>query len=233
MESSFRRKRTVSRWWYILPFLYIAINVIAVAIYYDRIPDVLPMHYNAAGELERSSAKTVGSVFLPNAIQMLLTFILSCVHEAIIRSELHTDSAGPDCSGGRNAPFRRFHAILLHAATLVLLVMFTLIQCAIILAIEPQKIVPYILLLPVVFVAVIVFISVKIGKGTRDTLDNGNDRFWKGGLFYVNPADPSLFVEKRVGIGWTINLGRPAGWLILLAPLVFFTLVLILIATVV
>jgi uncharacterized membrane protein len=46
---------------------------------------------------------------------------------------------------------------------------------------------------------------------------------WKAGVFYVNPDDPSIFVEKRIGIGYTLNFAHPLSWLIvglsILAPL--------------
>jgi uncharacterized membrane protein len=32
---------------------------------------------------------------------------------------------------------------------------------------------------------------------------------WVLGAFYVNRDDPSVFVEKRFGIGYTINFGNP------------------------
>jgi uncharacterized membrane protein len=38
-----------------------------------------------------------------------------------------------------------------------------------------------------------------------------DDAYWRAGIFYVNPDDPSIWVPKRMGIGWTINFGRPAG----------------------
>ena len=42
-------------------------------------------------------------------------------------------------------------------------------------------------------------------------------------MFYVNSDDPSIFVEKRFGIGYTLNFAHPVSWLILglgiLAPL--------------
>lgn len=38
-----------------------------------------------------------------------------------------------------------------------------------------------------------------------------DDRFWKGGLIYLNRDDPSFLVPKRFGVGWTINAGHPAG----------------------
>jgi uncharacterized membrane protein len=42
-----------------------------------------------------------------------------------------------------------------------------------------------------------------------------DDRSWKLGQFYFNPADPALFVEKRFGIGYTCNFGRPAAWVLI------------------
>ena len=53
------------------------------------------------------------------------------------------------------------------------------------------------------------------GKSVDDVLLADDDEHWKLGIFYVNPDDASLFLPKRFGIGWTLNLGRPAAWLIL------------------
>nr|WP_220376789.1 DUF5808 domain-containing protein [Paenibacillus taihuensis] len=39
------------------------------------------------------------------------------------------------------------------------------------------------------------------------------------GGFYYNPQDPALLVPKRHGIGWTVNFGRPLGWVIFLGIL--------------
>jgi hypothetical protein len=39
----------------------------------------------------------------------------------------------------------------------------------------------------------------------------GDPARWRWGLFYVASDDPSLFVEKRWGGGYTINFGIPAG----------------------
>jgi uncharacterized membrane protein len=51
------------------------------------------------------------------------------------------------------------------------------------------------------------------GDGTPD------ERWRLGGLFYVNPDDPAVFVPKRAGLGYTVNLGRPGGVLALAAML--------------
>lgn len=46
---------------------------------------------------------------------------------------------------------------------------------------------------------------------------------YPAGLFYVNPEDPSLWVETRLGVGWTLNYAdRAARWVtaLLLLPVV-------------
>jgi hypothetical protein len=41
------------------------------------------------------------------------------------------------------------------------------------------------------------------------------DAAWRAGLFYVNRDDPALWVPKRMGVGYTLNLGHPGGKLLL------------------
>jgi hypothetical protein len=42
------------------------------------------------------------------------------------------------------------------------------------------------------------------------------DEAWKiGGLFYFNPKDPALWVEKRIGFGYTLNMGNSNAWLLI------------------
>ena len=43
--------------------------------------------------------------------------------------------------------------------------------------------------------------------------DRSPDSAWKLGLVYFNPDDPALFVEKRFGVGYTVNFARPGAWI--------------------
>lgn len=53
-----------------------------------------------------------------------------------------------------------------------------------------------------------------------DVLDADDDKYWKAGIFYVNKEDPSVLVEKRFGVGWTLNFGNPKSCIYLLLPIV-------------
>ncbi|MEW2502231.1 DUF5808 domain-containing protein [Amycolatopsis sp. NPDC047767] len=62
----------------------------------------------------------------------------------------------------------------------------------------------------------------------RDAVERDDDRFWKGGLLYVNRADHAVFVPKRFGIGWTLNFGNPvaiSGFVVLIAAVITVPLV--------
>lgn len=56
-------------------------------------------------------------------------------------------------------------------------------------------------------------VRARTSEGPGET-DRDDDRFWKGGIVYVNRDDPALLVGARVNFGWTVNFGNPAGWLL-------------------
>ena len=69
-------------------------------------------------------------------------------------------------------------------------------------------------MIPVVLA--LVLMSGLLGNPTGDRTP---DACWKWGLFYINPADPSIMIEKRFGIGYTLNFGNRWTWLMLGAVL--------------
>jgi uncharacterized membrane protein len=51
--------------------------------------------------------------------------------------------------------------------------------------------------------------------GATPVGDRTDDAHWLGGIIYFNHADPSLFVERRMGIGWTANFGNIWAWVLI------------------
>jgi len=57
--------------------------------------------------------------------------------------------------------------------------------------------------------------------GRRDRpLPRGEERHWLGGFLYANPRDGAALVPSRLSLGYTVNLGRPLGWLLLAVAVV-------------
>ncbi|MXX28928.1 MAG: hypothetical protein F4Z45_04290 [Gammaproteobacteria bacterium] len=51
----------------------------------------------------------------------------------------------------------------------------------------------------------------------RKDRNRDSSQHWKWGIFYHDPNDPKIWVEKLYGMGWTLNMARPAAWVILVA----------------
>jgi uncharacterized membrane protein len=49
----------------------------------------------------------------------------------------------------------------------------------------------------------------------RDLPETDDQEHYHWGLFYVNAADPRLWVPKRLGLGWTLNFAHGISWFIL------------------
>ena len=49
-------------------------------------------------------------------------------------------------------------------------------------------------------------------SGGARVVNRDDDRLYRLGLFYLNRDDPAVVVPKRFGVGWTLNLARPATW---------------------
>lgn len=76
------------------------------------------------------------------------------------------------------------------------------------------------------FVPVVTGWFVLRSDGPAQSGDRSPDECWYLGLFYFNPADPALWVEKRFGIGYTVNFARPAAWLCIIG-MIALTVVLV------
>lgn len=52
---------------------------------------------------------------------------------------------------------------------------------------------------------------------TPPQVERSGDRFWRWGLFYYNPQDPTLFIQHRAGPGYTLNFANFLSWPLALA----------------
>ena len=54
------------------------------------------------------------------------------------------------------------------------------------------------------------------GNGEETGLTHrDDDKYWHGGLFYINREDHTLLVPRRYGLGWTLNFGNPRAAILL------------------
>lgn len=128
----------------------------------------------------------------------------------------------------QNLRHRRGWSLFTIILGLLMVLLFSFVQLSIIFSLSGSVIMMVLFaLIFLTFAGAIITILVTRDRGSNVAGEKGSeiliddDRYWKLGAFYYNPEDPSIFVEKRFGIGWTLNFARAVSWFILFGPLLF------------
>lgn len=223
-NNSEKPDKTIGTAWYLLYLVPIGIAVIAAVFKYPSLPGQIPIHYNLAGEVDRYAAKSVGTFAVMPLIQSFTGLLFAGINFGIGTSRHQRNHR-------RTQAFHGIMSFFLYAVGFMVMLLFTCIQLTM-LSIINEKLM---MVLPFAFIAVVflscIYLGVKVGQGgsrldIRDDVTGNkvdDDRYWLGGFLYCNKEDPSLFVEKRFGIGYTLNFGNPKS-LIAIAALIIFIL---------
>lgn len=216
------------------------ITFIVTLIVYQNVPSPFPIHYNAEGIADNFIYKEGFKGFFYLALFPVLTQIgmivfLSLVNKFAINGKVEINSGTLEEIKEQRKTFKRINSILLFILTIEISIMFTFIQFSTLFSWNVNFI--NIIFLPIILLTTIIFsiISYKIGQGGKNIkikkedkeIYRDDDRNWLLGNFYYNKKDPSIFVEKRVGIGWDVNLGNPIGLIIMILPFILIIVSLI------
>ncbi|KAJ49554.1 putative membrane protein [Clostridium tetanomorphum] len=221
----------VSQLWFLIPLTLIILNIIIGYNVYPNLPEKLPIHWNFAGEIDRYTIKSPKIIYQFPLIQFFMLIVLYFSYKSIGWSKQQISSSNPEESLEKNRIFRRLWSGYMVFISIMMQLIFTLANMTTLLVIKiSASIIMLSILIPTTLILIVsIILSIKTGQGgSRIKLKNGtgfntiiternDDKYWKLGSFYVNKDDPAIFVEKRFGIGWTINFGRIEGILIFVA----------------
>ncbi|MUK88334.1 DUF1648 domain-containing protein [Ornithinibacillus sp. L9] len=228
IDTSFRQQKlTYSNLWFTISFL-IAITTMLITLQnYHHIPKRIPMQYNFSGEVTNWTNKSYRSVLILPIMQVYLTLLFIFINKIIAKAKQQVSAVNPEDSKKRNIIFRRRWSAYLITTSIALTAMLSIIQLSFIYPINQQ----FMVVVPLVFSLVItlgaIWLSITTGQGgsrviTHDKdeaekrINRDDDKYWKLGVFYFNKNDPSLFLEKRFGVGWTNNWANPLSWIIII-----------------
>jgi uncharacterized membrane protein len=202
--------------WEALPLAIIAATATYLANSYAAAPAIIPVHFDIAGNPNAYAQKTIGSYLLLVWVQLGLEVLLTGMTLLIVGSK-----ALPGRAENR---FRRWWLRYLFGMKVLTLAFLGVL--AVLVAETAQsgsaapiaRVLPFTLAYVFVLLVSAVVLAIRTGQGgsrlgspAETAVDRIDDRYWKLGAIYVNPEDPSLFVEKRFGVGWTINFGNRWG----------------------
>jgi uncharacterized membrane protein len=203
-----------------------SLPILAVAIYlrlhYDDIPPAFPVHFDANGMPNHMVSRTIPHVFGPPLIAAVTIWFLAAMLFAISRR-----SAGIADQGSYASLTRRAVA----GAAWILALTVSVVSFL------PVAPVPGHLAGQLSYVSsgfLLLLILANFGyfarRGTVLSTAQATtaDEHWKAGLWYYNPNDAALFVPKRIGFGYTLNMAHPTAWLLMGATLLLTAIPLVL-----
>lgn len=193
---------------------------------YDAMADRIPTKFDPWGEPVAWTDKSVVSAMITPTLNLVISPFMALL--ALLTSRAKRSVRGG--SGGRSAEaqdaFRAAIANLLSYTALFVCALMTFLSVQIVRVglQEIQSIGMGFVWLSVAMIAfmlvALIRIMMKYGQGgalmengsTEAPLTNGlaDNTHWVWGIFYVNKDDPSIMVEKRFGLGYTINFGNKA-----------------------
>lgn len=186
--------------WTILGLLSFAIPA-AVGLYlrsrWNEIPIRFPVHWDWNGQPNRWVERTPRGVFAPlwfSAGIMAIMAILALVM----------------FYGSRPSPLRIAVLRIMIGVEYLLAIIFAIVGL-----LPLHRFSAVALILPIlVFVAALLAYLFKLAAEPGIPAEATPDECWHASTIYYNPADPALFVQHRIGLGYTLNLGNPASWVL-------------------
>ncbi|WP_282137115.1 DUF1648 domain-containing protein [Rossellomorea aquimaris] len=224
---------------YVVPMVITVGLMVFTLVNYNNLPDQIPTHWGPDGKPDSFTTKTyLSALTLPLVLLVMNTMFLG-INELTRNSGIKLSAGNIKASRVRQLRLRKYTSWLLFFISILISMLFTFLQFNTLYENSVSHLL--IITMPLAFSALVfigtVLMAIKVGKkdsdldvevideGTGDVINADDDQYWKGGLFYFNPEDPSIFVEKRFGVGWTLNFARPLGYLILVGPLLVIVII--------
>ncbi|WP_163567989.1 DUF1648 domain-containing protein [Fodinicola feengrottensis] len=204
-------------WLWLTPAVIVIVATAVIGVLsYPSMPAILAVHYSANGVPNRLAAKSVATAFSLVFVQIGVTALLVGIAAAIFfRSR-------PDIDPARPVGSARWHRHYMSLGAKALLGLAAMIDVGMLgssllmwtgTVTRWASLVVVIPILAGVTVAIVVLArnSRQRDDGEPDTglTHRDDDKYWRGGLLYVNRDDHALMVPRRFGIGWTLNFGNP------------------------
>ena len=212
-------------WFFLLgPFLILGLAALSLYANWNSIPEKFPIHWGIDGTPNGWAARTSFGVFGGLLIAGLVNAVNLAIACAVI---FRTRNAG-------EVAFKRATYFLIVIVSYFVSTLLAGLSTRPVWSADPGSS-PSPVLLPVtIMVSValalgfIIYLS-RISRARGGAGDGTPDACWKWGMIYYNPQDPSLLVEKRMGLGWTFNFANKWSWvfmaLLLLPPLLIILVV--------
>ncbi|URZ86979.1 DUF1648 domain-containing protein [Floricoccus penangensis] len=203
---------------YIIVYLIAVVSELIITFaFYDKIPNQIPTHFDTLMNPNQFTEKSLLTVLFMPLIQTVMLIIFIVCNEMMKASKIQISSSNPKDSLNINEEVRLTNSKLLFNLFILMQLIFFTVQMMTCFNIKSLRYVMLALLsLSIIYIVIYIFILWKIHKGHSYPIVEDKSA-WKFGFLYYNKDDVAYIVQKRSGLGYTLNFARYQSWLITLA----------------
>ena len=220
---------------FVAPMAITAFLIVFTWLNYELMPNYIAVHWGPGGEADDWVEKTYFTVVSLPIVMLMMQCMMWGIVDSIKRSAIKLSVHHQEASLESQLKTRKFASWFVLLISYGITVLLTVLQLSNIYPewAEGKNLLPLFILFLLIVLGGILLLVWNMRKGRLAYTDNvslgitdvDEDRYWKGGIFYVNREDPSIFVEKRFGVGWTLNFANPRGYIVFVLPLVVILLI--------
>lgn len=211
----------------LIPAFILIFNIFISFYSYPSLPDKIAFHWNFEGQVDAYKDKSLLTVNFINISQAVVLITMIFGYFSMVKSKGELDPKNPEESLRHNRIFKKAWALYFLLSTIFLQLIFSLLNTASLGIITDIRLVNIMTLVgSLVLVIMTLIIGLTIGQGgdrlkkhSGESFIEDDDKWILGNTIYYNSDDPNLFVEKRIGIGWTVNMAKPLGLTLLALPI--------------
>ncbi|NFB58283.1 DUF1648 domain-containing protein [Clostridium botulinum] len=241
-SSENANKSLISPWCFLIPVAIILITIFMNIKAYPNLPKKVATHWDFNGNVNGYQNKSTFLIYQMPLMELFITSIFFLCYKIIGWSKKQISAVNPEESKTRNKLFRRILSIYMTFSAIAMTIFLSIINFQImkVIDINDKYMMYFSLIFTLSIIIATILLGVKVGQGgsnlklnykndnKNNFINKDDDDHWiLGNTIYYNKEDPSLFIEKRFGIGWTINAGRPLGLII------YMSLILIIIVSII
>ncbi|WP_024615689.1 DUF5808 domain-containing protein [Clostridium sp. Ade.TY] len=186
---------------------------------YSKLPDIIATNFDFQGNIIGYSQKNYFTVFSLIGTMVFMLAIFIFIDFLIQRQKLKIDPRNPEKSREGNLKYRKLLSNMMIFTGLLTMIIVTIGNFQMLQVIPMNSILINLVLILIVFMFVVLFIfmikAYKVRNNYKVEDDNvvqkDDDNNWKFGIIYYNKDDPRVNVEKRFGMGYTVNAATKTG----------------------
>ncbi|WP_231785374.1 DUF5808 domain-containing protein [Lysinibacillus sp. GJ-1] len=220
---------------YVVPIGVTIFLIIFTLLHYSQIPNAVAVHWGPSGAADAWREKTYFIAISLPLVMLMMQCMMWGTADSLKRSAIRMSINRQQESLENELKTRKFMSWNIALISYSLTALLTILQLSNIYPsmAEGNKLLPFfIAFLFLILGSVLVYAWKKRQLRLKyednvvsEVMDIDEDRYWKGGLIYMNRQDPSVFVEKRFGVGWTMNFANPRGYIVIVLPLLILLLI--------